>query len=338
MSFLRLRTMRLIPLPGTHLSVSPLCLGGVPFGHTLDDGATFALLDRFVELGGNFIDTARIYCDWVPGEKHRSERVLGDWVQARRNRDRLVIATKGAHPIIEAPAVPRTSAAELRADVEGSLRTLRLDAIDLYWLHRDDDARPVEHFIDVLNIFVREGKIGAFGASNWSAARLRAAHAYARASGQQGFAANQPLWCLGCQQAHPPPFTGYVLFDAATYRFHRETGLTVVPYTSQANGFFSKLARAPDRRPADLAQHQFHTPPNLAAGNIVAQLAAAKRVNPSAIVLAYLWSRPFPVVPIVGSRTAAQLEDSVAALPVRLSAAELRALDAASASGLPSET
>jgi aryl-alcohol dehydrogenase-like predicted oxidoreductase len=327
--------MRRVTLPGTSLKVSPLWLGGVPFGHTLDEAATFALLDRFVELGGNAIDTARIYSDWVPGEKRRSERVLGDWLQARKNRDQLVIGTKGAHPFIESLDVPRSSAAELRDGVEGSLRTLRIEVIDLYWLHRDDAARTPQHFIDVLNGFLREGKIRAFGASNWTPARLRAANDYARASGQQGFVANQPFWCLGCQRARPSPIAGLVKFEAEAYRFHRETGLAAVPYTSQADGFFSKLARPPEEQPADLAQHDFHTPPNLAAGKIVIELAQAKNVAPSAIVLAYLWSRPFPVTPIVGSRALAQLEDSFAAIGTTLTPDELARLESASESGLP---
>ena len=327
--------MQLLPLPGTTLSISPLCLGGVPFGLTLSEPATFALLDRWIELGGNFIDTARIYSDWQPGESRRSERVLGDWLHARGHRDRLVIATKGAHPFIDSLDVPRTSAAEIRNDLEGSLRQLRLDVIDLYWLHRDDTTRPVEHFIDLLNVFLREGKVRAFGASNWTAARIRAANDYARASRQQGFSANQPFWCLGCQQSRPPPFTGYVKFDADALRCHRETGLPVVAYTSQANGFFSKLALPPPQRPANFDTHEFYTPPNLAAGKLVFEFAAARRVAPSAIVLAYLWSRPgFRVVPVVGCRTPAHLEDSVAALSVRLSATEIAALDQASGSGL----
>jgi aryl-alcohol dehydrogenase-like predicted oxidoreductase len=321
-----------IKLPGTPLAVSPLCLGTGPLGTTITEAESFALLDRFVALGGNFLDTARIYSDWVPGELRRSERILGDWIAARRNRAQLVLATKGAHPFIDSTDTPRTSAAEIRDDLEGSLRTLRTDIIDLYWLHRDDETRPVEHYIDLLNTFLREGKIRAFGASNWTAARLRAAHDYAKKTGQQGFTANQPFWCLGVAQSRPPPFEGFVKFDAEAYRFHRETGMAVIPYTSQANGFFSKLARGD----TGLEKHDFHVPPNLAAGRIVQELAAARHVAPSAIVLAYLWSRPFPVIPIIGSRTIAQLEDGVAALPVRLTSAELSMLETASQSGLPS--
>jgi aryl-alcohol dehydrogenase-like predicted oxidoreductase len=330
--------MKLLPLPGTGLTVAPLCLGGTCYGNTITEAETFALLDRYVALGGNFLDTARIYSDWVPGERRRSERVLGDWLQARRHRDKLVIATKGAHPFIDSPTVPRSSAAEIRDDLEGSLRTLRTSVIDLYWLHRDDAARPVGHYIDLLNFFLREGKIRAFGGSNWTVARLLAANAYAQQSGQQGFTASQPLWCLGSARSRPPADKTLVRFDRADYDFHRETGLALIPYTSQARGFYAKLALPLDKRPADLAQNDFYTPPCLAAAEVAAQIARRRGVNQSAIVLAYLWSRSFPVVPIIGSRTIAQLEDCAAALPVRLTVAELQQLEAAAQSGLPAET
>jgi len=311
-------------------------LGGVPFGHPLGDRETFALLDRFTELGGNFIDTARIYSDWVPGEKRRSERVLGDWVKARGGRERagdghggLVIATKGAHPLIETLDVSRTSAVELRDDLEGSLRTLRLETIDLYWLHRDDASHPVGHFIDVLNTFQREGKIRSFGASNWTAARLRTANEYARATGQNGFSANQPFWCLGCRAAKPPPFTGYVLSTPRRGVFHRETGLAVIPTRRRRTVF---LEAGASEGPAAARSCRARVPhsAHLAAGDIVVRLAREKGVAPSAIVLGYLWSRPFPVVPIIGSRMPAQVEDSAAAVEVRLSREELQQLETVS--------
>ncbi|HWA24445.1 MAG TPA: aldo/keto reductase [Lacunisphaera sp.] len=323
--------MNLIQLPGTPLAVSPLCLGGTMHGNTITEAESFTLLDRFVALGGNFLDTARIYSDWVPGEYRRSERIIGDWLRARGCRHRIVLATKGAHPFIQSLNVPRTSAAEIRDDLEGSLRTLRTDVIDLYWLHRDNTSHLVEHFIDLLNKFVHEGKIRAFGASNWTTDRIRAANAYAQQSGQQGFIANQPFWCLGCQQSKPPPFTGYVKLDPEMLRFHRETRMAIIPYTSQAGGFFSKLARGD----GDLAGSEFHVPANLAAGKVVADLATERSVEPSAIVLAYLWSRPLTVVPIVGTHTVAQLEECFAALPIRLTTGELAALETASQSGLP---
>ncbi|MBA4137453.1 MAG: aldo/keto reductase [Opitutus sp.] len=331
---LSLRVMDRVTLAGTTLEISPLCLGGAPFGAPLSDAESFALLDHFVELGGNFIDTARIYSDWIPGEKRRSERVLGDWLQARRTRDGLVIATKGAHPDLDRASSPRTSAADLRSDLEGSLQKLRIETIDLYWLHRDDPTRPVEHFVDTLNVFLREGKIRAWGVSNWTTPRLRAAHDYAQRSGQLCFVANQPFWCLGHLQAKPPGFDGWVKLDAAMHAFHAETGIAVIPYTAQAKGFFTKLNLPFWKRPLELARHEFHTPANVALGRVVAEIAGARGVTSNAVVLAYLWTRAFPVVPIIGASRPVQLDDNFAALGFRLTPAEMRALETASCSGL----
>lgn len=326
--------MSRVVLPGIPLEVSPLCLGGVPFGAPMDEAATFALLDHFVELGGNFVDTARMYSDWIPGEKNRSERVLGDWLHARGIRDRVVVATKGMHPDLATLRVPRSSAEEIRADLEGSLRSLRIEVIDLYWLHRDDTARPVEHYVDLLNVFLREGKVRAFGFSNWTADRLRAAHDYARRSGQQTLVANQPFWCLGNRQSKPPPHLGLAWLDRAVHDFHVETGIAVVPYTAQAKGFFSKAQLPPEKQPRDFAEHEFNTPPNQALARVVGEIARTRGVTANAVVLAYLWTRPFPVVPIVGASHPAQLDDNFAAVGFRLSAEEMRVLEAASNSGL----
>lgn len=326
--------MSRVRLPGIRLEVSPLCLGAVPLGAPLDQAASFALLDHFVELGGNFIDTARMYSDWIPGEKNRSERVLGDWLAARGNRDRVVVATKGMHPELSTAHIPRSSAEEIRADLEGSLRTLRVEAVDLYWLHRDDPARPVEHFVDLLNAFIREGKIRAYGFSNWTADRLRAAHDYARRSGQIPLAANQPFWCLGNRQSKPPPFLGLAWLDRAVHEFQVETRIAVIPYTAQAKGFFTKALLPPEKQPRDFAEHEFNTPPNQALARLVGEIARARGVTPNAVVLGYLWTRPFPVVPIVGASSPAQLDDNFAAIGFRLNADELRALEAASNSGL----
>ncbi len=319
-------------LSGTDLTVSSLCLGAAMFGEQLPERDVFALLDRFVELGGNFVDTARLYSDWLPGERHRSERILSDWVKARPTEAaRVCIATKGMHPDLATPTVPRSSEAEIRHDLESSLRTLRLESVPLYWLHRDDPTKPAAFFVDLLNALHREGKVHAFGASNWTAARLREAHEHAQRTGQKGFAANQPLWAMGCLQARPPKIHGLVLFDDAAHAFHRETGMAVIPYTSQAGGFFSKWARPFWSRPRKFSAHDWHTPANLVLAKVAQRLAEARGVPISAIVLAWLRAQPFPVVPIVGGHTAAQLEDSVAALGVQLTAEEMRVLAEAGA-------
>src|SRR6188768_166595 len=146
-----------------------LILGTANLG--LGDGGrdnAFALLDTYVELGGAVIDTASVYSNWVPGEMQRSETIIGEWMSARGNRDHLRVVTKGAHPPLAGPNTPRLDRDSIRSDVELSLRKLQTDRIDLWFLHRDDPARPAAEIVATLHELVSEGKISAIGCSNWT--------------------------------------------------------------------------------------------------------------------------------------------------------------------------
>ncbi len=157
---------------GSDLTVHPLCLGGNVFGWTADRDASFAVLDAYVEAGGNFIDTADSYTAWVPGhEGGESETVIGEWMAERGNRDSLVIATK----VGSLPGFKGLKAGNIRAAVDGSLRRLGTDRIDLYYAHRDDPETPLEETLTAFDELVRAGKVRHIGASNYDADRLRAA-------------------------------------------------------------------------------------------------------------------------------------------------------------------
>lgn len=124
----------------------------MPLGSTLDEQASFKLMDRYVELGGNMVDTAEVYANWLPGEKSISEKVIGRWMKARGNREQLIVTTKGVHHDLDAPTiVPRVAYAPILTDIEASLQRLQVETIDLYWLHRDDPTKPVEEIIDALD-------------------------------------------------------------------------------------------------------------------------------------------------------------------------------------------
>jgi aryl-alcohol dehydrogenase-like predicted oxidoreductase len=331
-------------IPGIDKPIFRICLGTAHLGSVIPRDASFMLLDAFLAQGGTLIDTAKVYSDWLPGERSRSEKLIGAWLRARGNRDLVQIATKGAHLDI-ATRQARVSPAFIAEDLDASLHNLAIDRIDLYWLHRDDPSQPVEPLIDALNAHLRAGKIGAFGASNWSTARLRAAHAYAVASGQVGFAANQPMWSAAVTDASAALRLDptLALMDAPMRTFHTETQLPCLPYSSQANGLFSKLAHPPAPAPIrtqlwQLARGAVHVLRGIrtmypAADNrrrfiVIKQIAKDRGISVTQCVLAYLLSAPFPVVPIIGSRTQEQLADSLSAARVRLSAAELAAIDA----------
>lgn len=301
-------------LPGTDLLVSALCLGTAEIGVKLTESETFALLDRWLELGGNFIDTARIYSDWIPGEKGRSERILGDWMAARGNRDQVVLATKGGHPPLSDLRVGRCSAQDLRQDLEASLQALRTEHIDLYWLHRDDLDRPVEEIMETLHGFVAEGKVRYLGASNWTAERIRAANRYAAKQGREPFRATQQLWSLGSRWMRPfPPEWRLVPFDVEQERLHMEVSLTAVPYSCQAGGFFSKVLEGEERTRAKALESNYGTSNNLRVAELVRTLATRRQTSVGSLVLSYLFAFPFPVVPIIGCSRVEQLEAAVIA-------------------------
>jgi aryl-alcohol dehydrogenase-like predicted oxidoreductase len=183
-------------IPNSGLCPSFLCLGTVPFGSTMSEKDSFGLLDAYLHLGGNFIDTANVYADWIPGEKSTSEKTIGKWLKSRQNRQQLIVATKGGHPDLNLLHVPRISKGNIIHDLHESLRHLQTDYIDLYWLHRDDPKVPVEEILMTLEEQVQSGKIKYYGCSNWTAFRIKEAQKVAASLGTKGFVASQPMWSL----------------------------------------------------------------------------------------------------------------------------------------------
>jgi aryl-alcohol dehydrogenase-like predicted oxidoreductase len=188
--------MRIKNIPYTELNASVLCLGIAEFGSGVEDSISTAVVDRYLEAGGNVLDTAEIYAAWLPGGYHKSEEFLGRWLKKRGNRDGLVISTKGAHPDVNSMEVPRMSKAEVEADLNSSLKRLGLDYVDLYWLHRDAPKTPVEEILLMLEDFRKAGKIRYAGFSNFTATRAEAARLAAEKLNVPGFIGSQNQWSL----------------------------------------------------------------------------------------------------------------------------------------------
>ena len=310
-------------IAGTELKPSVLCLGTADMGAGISRDDSFALLDAFVEAGGTFIDTAEIYSDWAPGEKSRSEKLIGEWLSTRRNRDALVLATKGAHPRLNAMNVARLSRAEIEHDLDASLKNLRTDVIDLYWLHRDERSRPIGDIIETMNAQVQAGKIKYFGCSNWRTVRIGAAHSYAVEHGLHSFVANQPLWSMAVVPQDRLADQTSVVMDKAMHRFHAGTQMPCMPYSSQANGFFQRMAAGTATQMNASSQHLYGDPSNIQRAERVQQIARETGMTITEVVLAYLLSQPFPVFPILGCKTLDQLRDSLSAHDKRLTPAQV---------------
>jgi len=180
----------------TDLEASVICMGTSDIGGSISTEESNDILDTYRDHGGNFLDTAEVYANWLPIEPHSSERFLGKWLKARGNREQMIVATKGGHPRLDTPLVSRLSAAEIGQDIEGSLQRLDTDYIDIYYLHRNDRSIPVETLIEKLESHVQKGNIRYYACSNWTLERLEQALVYTEQKGYSGFVAVSNLWSL----------------------------------------------------------------------------------------------------------------------------------------------
>lgn len=291
--------------------VAPLCLGGNVFGWTIDEPKSFEVLDAYVEMGGNFIDTADVYSTWAPGNAGgESETILGRWMKARNNRDKVIIATKCGSKMPNGEGLSR---AWIHKAVEDSLRRLQTDYIDLYQSHIDDPNTPLEETVEAFNDLVRMGKVRALGCSNYSGARLQQAldvstqHAIAR------YECIQPKYNLVSREYERDPMPTV-----------QQNNLGCIPYSSLASGFltgkYKRDATMPESKRAGGVQQRYF---NDAAFDVLAKVeAVAKALNatPAQVSLAWLMQQPTITAPIASATSVAQLKELMGAMELALPA------------------
>ena len=282
------------------------------------------LLERFLELGGNCIDTAHIYSF---GD---SEKTLGRWIHESRRRNELVLITKGCHPAVNredifgSPWVPRLTPEAMRADLSESLERLHTDFVDLYLLHRDDESVEVGVIIEELNHQQQRGRIHAFGASNWRVERIAEANRYATEKGLNGFVISSPSLSL----PHPKKmlFPGTLFADEGTRQWHQTNQFPLLAWSALATGFMSGKFESDDLSNENVVQ-VYYSEENFERLRRAQELADLKRVNVAQIGLAYVLNQAFPVIVLVGPTTVNNLDDGLGALPVKLSFEEIEYLD-----------
>ncbi len=303
-----------IRLPEVEIAAAPLALGANHLGSALGDDASFALLDRHLDHGGTMIDTALVYADWLPDvERSCSERVIGRWLRARGVAEQVVVTTKGGHPDLTNHKVPRLDGASLRLDAQRSLDHLGLTRLPLWWLHRDDPARPVAEIVEAVEQLRSEGLVGAWGVCNWTADRLAAAQAVARERGVTGPIADSAGFSLA------PPAPGALASDLVTLGpaladLHTRTQLPLVAYSAQAKGWFDKVRRGTSGPLDPIFDHGESR--SVAAG--LAQIADLRQVTPTEVALAAVRLLPFPTVAVAGPRTPEQLDSCWRAMQLDL--------------------
>lgn len=302
-------TVKYVKIPGTDLSLFPVGYGTVDIGLKKTDKADiYPVLEEYLDLGGNLIDTARVYSDWVPPEIGRSERIIGEWIKHRGRHNDFVLISKGGHPRLDDMHTPRMSKADMQSDLELSLRALGVDCIDIYFFHRDDVSVPVSELLGIMEDFRKAGKIRYYGCSNWTSERMEEAEHYSREHGLRGFIANQMLFNIGQKYMLPPADDTMVAMDAHMEELHRRGQCLAMPYFGLCSGFFHKL----DSAGADALRGNIYcTPGNLALKSSIDAVRSETGATITQVLLNYFYTRDFPIVPLVFSSSKEHLKDAM---------------------------
>jgi 1-deoxyxylulose-5-phosphate synthase len=302
-------------VPGVGERVSRLVMGSMAFSaRPIEE--VHRLYDRFVAAGGNAFDTARVY------GRGETERLFGEWVRERGARERITVIGKGAHHD-PGTGQRRVTPEAIAEDVETSLAALGMDAIDLYFLHRDDPELPVGPIVEALNAQAELGRLRAYGGSNWTQARLEAANEHAAARGLRPFVASSPNLALPVPSE--PMWLNCVSLsgDAEAQAWYRRAGMPVFAWSSQARGFFGERF-APDRPDVDPdVTRVYYTEGNWERRRRAGELAREKGVTPTQVALAWVLSQPLEVFALVGPLSVAELDDCLGALELELSQDEV---------------
>lgn len=314
--------MKKVKIAHTDLEIAPLNLGGNVFGWTLDQPGSFGILDAFVEGGFNFIDTADIYSFWVPGNHGgESETIIGNWMQERKNRETVIIATKvgdadNTHP-------KDISRKHIMESVDASLSRLKTDYIDLYYTHFDDEKTPVEETLAAYKEIIDAGKVRYIAASNVSPQRLEDSFAASEKYNLPKYVALQPYYNL----VHRSDFEKNY---AAVVQKHK---LSVFPYWALESGFLTGKYRTKDdlgKSPRGTGMEKFLTKEGFAVLDALDQVSAKHHTEPSTIALAWLLAQPLVTAPIASATKPHHLKTMFDAVNLQLDQEDLDLLNTAS--------
>lgn len=315
--------MRKVQLGNTDLEITPIIFGGNVFGWTLNEEESFRILDAFIARGFNAIDTANNYSYWVPGNVGtESERIIGNWLKSRGNRDKIILATKvGGRNLIQDK--PNTTKSHILKEVEESLLRLNTDYIDLYQTHYDDTKTPVEETLSAYNQLVKEGKVRYIGASNFSSERLIESLEKSDLFNLPAYKTLQPEYNLYDRQS----------FEEFLQPVAEKFKLGVIPYYSLASGFLSGKYRNEedlDKSTRGEGIKKYLNERGFRILDALATISTRHSISYSAVSLAWLIEQKSVIAPITSATKEEHLDAFLEAINVQLSHDDLKLLSEAS--------
>ena len=318
--------MKTIELGQSGIKVSPICLGLMLFGSTVDEKQSFRILDQFAEAGGNFVDTANNYAFWVDGcSGNESEELLGKWLKSRKNRSKIVVATKvGAKPKRPGDGLDNIeglSARSIRKAVEDSLKRLQTDYIDLYYTHIPDRNVSQEEILETMNELIRQGKIRTMGASNRNSWEMAQADKIASSTGLQSYCALQNKY------TYFQPRKGTIFLDGLNKIISEEMidcnnelrNFQLLAYTPLLGGIYSRDDKEIPR--------EYDTESNTRRLKILQKISADTGYTANQIVLAWMRNSKPSILPITAVSQERQLTENLVAVDINLSEEHMNQLN-----------
>jgi aryl-alcohol dehydrogenase-like predicted oxidoreductase len=310
-------------LGNTDLLVSPITFGGNVFGWTLDEQKSFEVLDGFVDAGFNLIDTADVYSRWVPANTGgESERIIGNWMKARNNRNQIILTTKVGSDMGDGKK--GLSKKYILEAVDASLRRLQTDYLDLYQSHFDDLDTPVQETLEAYDQLIRAGKIRWIGASNFSPERFK-----------ESLETSQRL-SLPKYQTFQPEYNLYQRegFEKEMEKICIDNHIGVISYYALASGFLTGKYRSADdlgKSPRGGGVKDFMNDRGFRILKALDEVSELYNTTPASVALAWLIARPSVTAPIASVTSMAQLQDLTKAAALKMDNEALSVLDEASA-------
>lgn len=313
--------MRYRRLGGSGLKVASICLGTMQFGWTTDEDNAHQVLNAYAEAGGNFIDTADVYSRWAEGNPGGvAEQIIGRWLKTHGGRDQLVIATKVRGTMGPGPNDLGLSRKHIMDAVEGSLRRLQIEYIDLYQSHSDDQEVPLDETLEAFDRLVQRGLVRYIGASNYAAWRLMKSLCTSRDRDYASYVSLQPPYSLANRA-----------FEEELEPLCVEEGIGVIPYSPLAGGFLTGKYRRDQPPPssdrAQSIQERYFNDRGWTTVEALERVAQSHGASMPQVAIAWLLTRPAVASPIIGANTIEQLDAIMGAEEIELSQSEIEDLE-----------
>ncbi|MFA9379738.1 MAG: aldo/keto reductase [Acetanaerobacterium sp.] len=296
-----------------------IILGCSFFGTGVDENTSLSIMDAYADLGGTCFDTASVYGDWDDEGEPISELLIGRWLKQSGYRDKMKIISKGAHHRMKTPHISRVSASCIADDIEKSLRSLEVDAIDLYFLHRDNVNVPVSEIMPVLHKYVAAGRLKAIGASNWSIKRILEANLYALNNNLTPFTVSQIQWSLARLTPEYNEFEDLPHMTETEYEQYLAAAMPVIAWSSQAGGIITRVIKNSLESINESARNKYCNDTTMHRIENVKAVCKQTGISPTQAALGYITCNPLPAAAIIGVSSVEHLRDSMTVADLDLS-------------------